>query len=108
MYMEIVAGLLLFSLTAGSGYWYYHRADLSQKTMAWKIVFGLLGAALFLTLFFLVNGYIDNNMPRWFNKFIRTYGDPTGFCLVMIPIGILNYLLAFMIIPAQPHTKEEH
>jgi hypothetical protein len=91
--MEALAWTLLIGFTAGSGAWYYHRARLAQKCLGTRIGLAIAGGALFLVIFFVANGIIDSNMPRWFYRFIMEHGDPAGFCLVMVGIAFVNFLV---------------
>jgi len=92
--MGTLAWILLIVFTVGGAAWYYYRAKLAKKNSRAKIVLTILGGILFLFLFFVVNGILDNiYMPGWFYRFIGEHGDPAGFCLVMIFIAILNFII---------------
>lgn len=83
----------MIGFTAGSGAWYYYRAELAQKGCGGKIGLAILGGALFLVFFVVANGIIGSNMPRWFYRFIMDHGDPAGSCLVMVAIAFLNFII---------------
>ena len=84
---------LMIGFTAGSAVWYYHRAGLAQKRPRTRIGLAIAGSVLFVVVFFIVNAIIDSKMPVWFYRFIMEYGDPAGYCLVMIGIACFNALV---------------
>ncbi|MFH1429204.1 MAG: hypothetical protein ABIH39_05615 [Candidatus Margulisiibacteriota bacterium] len=91
--MGFIATVLFIGLTIGSGY-FYLKIIPGTDNVAWKVRCAVRGALTFLVIFFALNMLVDDHTPRWFYRFIMTFGDATGVCLVMMVSAALNALAA--------------
>ncbi len=84
-------------LIAATSVWFFRRAAALGKPKAWQYGFAGAGAALNIVLFIVLNGFVDDHMPRWFYRLIIK-NELLGIGLVMFGVTILACLCAFVLI----------
>lgn len=98
--MRYLPLILLIVFTIINSVWFFYKAKQSGKTKQAKILYSILGGAIFIAIFFSFNNWLDKkkNMPHWFYRFIMEYGDPAGFCLVLIFVFLISFIIGALII----------
>ena len=95
--MLALAWALIIGLTISSAVWFGYRARSNGRRRAGTIVWAVAGGAVYLILFFVLNGLVDANMPTWFYRFINEHGDPAGVCLVLVATAAVNFVVGLVV-----------